>query len=128
MQIPEQILKKINLNDKFGKFDDYWSPRIIGELNGQFVKLAKLKGEMIWHTHENEDEFFQVIKGSIVIHLREQSVSLSEGECFIVPKGVEHKPEATKEAHVMLFEPKATAHTGTVSSNMTVEIDDQEWI
>jgi mannose-6-phosphate isomerase-like protein (cupin superfamily) len=121
-------LKKINLNDKFGQIKDYWSPRIIGELNGQFVKLAKFKGEMIWHTHENEDEFFQVIKGSIVIHLREQSVSLSEGECFIVPKGVEHKPEAVAEAHVMIFEPKITAHTGTVSSKLTVEIDDQKWI
>ena len=121
-------MKKINLNDKFGQFDDYWSPRIIGELNGQFVKLAKFKGEMVWHTHENEDEFFQVIKGSIVIHLRERSVSLSEGECFIVPKGIEHKPEATKEAHVMIFEPKTTAHTGTVSSKLTVEIDNQKWI
>ena len=121
-------MKKINLDEKFGLFDNYWSPRIVGELNGQYVKLAKLKGEMVWHTHEDEDEFFHVIKGRIVIHLSDQSITLNEGECFIVPKGVEHKPEAIEEAHVMLFEPKATAHTGTVRSEMTVEIENQEWI
>jgi len=121
-------LKKINLDEKFGLFDDYWSPRIVGELNGQYVKLAKLKGEIVWHTHEDEDEFFQVIKGSIIIHLREQSVTLNEGEFFIVPKGVEHKPVAVEEAHVMIFEPKATAHTGTTKSKLTVEIENQEWI
>ena len=121
-------MKKINLDEKFDLFDNYWSPRIIGELNGQYVKLAKLKGEMVWHTHEDEDEFFQVIKGRIVIHLKDQSITLNEGECFIVPKGVEHKPEAVEEAHVLLFEPKATAHTGTVKSEMTVKIENQEWI
>ena len=121
-------MKKINLDDKFDSFDDYWSPRIVGELNGQYIKLAKLKGEIVWHTHEEQDEFFQVIKGTIVIHLREQSVTLNEGECFIVPKGVEHKPEAIEEAHIMIFEPKATSHTGTVRSKLTVEIENQEWI
>ena len=121
-------MKKINPDEKFTLFDDHWSPRIIAELNGQYVKLAKLKGEMIWHMHEEEDEFFQVIKGSIVIHLREQSITLNEGECFVVPKGTDHKPEAAEEAHVMIFEPKTTAHTGTVKSEMTVEIEDQEWI
>lgn len=121
-------MKKINLDEKFGLFDDYWSPRIIGELNGQYVKLAKLKGEIIWHTHEDEDEFFQVIKGSIVIHLRDQSVTLNQGECFVVPKGVEHRPVAAEEAHVLIFEPKATAHTGAIRSKVTVEIEDQEWI
>jgi len=121
-------LKKINLAEKFDLFGDYWSPRIIGELNGQYIKLAKLKGEIVWHAHEDEDEFFQVIKGSIVIHLRDQSISLNEGECFIVPKGVEHKPEALEEAQVMLFEPKATAHTGTTKSKLTVDVESQEWI
>ena len=120
--------EKINLEDKFRLFDDYWSPRVVGELNGQYVKLAKFKGEMIWHSHEDEDEFFQVIQGSIVIHLKNRSVTLNEGECFIVPKGVEHKPEAVEEAHVMMFEPKATAHTGTIESELTVKIDNQEWI
>ena len=127
-KIWSNTLKKINLDEKFKLFDDYWSPRIIGELNGQYVKLAKLKGEMVWHTHEDEDEFFQVIQGTIIIHLRDQSITLNEGECFIVPKGVEHKPEAPYEAHVMLFEPKSTAHTGTVRSNMTVDIENQKQI
>ena len=121
-------MEKVNLHEKFSLFDDYWSPRIVGELNGQYVKLAKLKGEIVWHAHEDEDEFVLVIRGQIVIHLRDQSVTLNEGECFIVPKGVEHKPQAIEEAHVMIFEPKATAHTGTVRSEMTVEIENQEWI
>ena len=121
-------MKTINLEEKFSLFDDYWSPRIISELNGQYVKLAKLKGEIVWHTHEDEDEFFQVIKGSIVIHLRDQSVTLNEGECFVVPRGVEHKPVAVEEAHVLIFEPKATAHTGNTRSDMTVEIENQQFI
>jgi mannose-6-phosphate isomerase-like protein (cupin superfamily) len=121
-------MDKINLIDKFTKFDDHWSPRIVGELNGQYIKLAKFKGKMVWHTHDNEDEFFQVIKGNIVIHLRNKSINLSEGECFIVPKGVEHLPEAVEEAEVMLFEPKHTAHTGKNESELTVSIDKQAWI
>ena len=121
-------MEKINLKEKFSLFDDRWSPRIIGELNQQYVKLAKLEGEMVWHTHDNEDEFFQVISGSIIIHLRDKSVRLNEGECFIVPKGVEHKPEAESVAHVLLFEPKNTAHTGTTKSELTVEVEDQAWI
>ncbi len=121
-------MNKINLTEKFELFNNYWSPRIVGELNGQYVKLAKLKGEMVWHAHENEDEFFQVIKGSIVIHLRDQSIALNQGECFIVPKGVEHKPEAAEEAHVLLFEPKETEHVGKTETEMKVEIEDQTWI
>ena len=89
---------KVNLEEKFQLFEGYWTPKIVGELNGRYVKLAKFKGEMVWHSHENEDEFFQVVKGNIIIHLRDQSITLNEGECFIVPKGVEHKPEAIKEA------------------------------
>jgi len=121
-------MNKINIANKFEKLTDYWSPRIIAELNGQYIKLAKFKGAMVWHNHEHEDEYFHVIKGNIVIHLRDKSVSLSEGECFIVPRGVEHKPEALEEAHVMIFEPKATAHTGTTISELTLEIDKQHWI
>ncbi|TQV87920.1 cupin domain-containing protein [Aliikangiella coralliicola] len=121
-------MEKINLKDKFQLFDNYWSPRIIGELNGQYVKLAKLKGEMVWHSHANEDEYFQVVKGSIIIHLRDRSITLNEGECFIVPKGVEHLPEAKEEAHVLLFEPKETAHTGTTESELTVAVEKQDWI
>lgn len=121
-------MKKINLEEKFQIVDGYWSPKIIGELNGQYVKLAKLKGEFVWHSHELEDEYFQVIKGQIRILLRNEIIELHEGECFIVPKGVEHKPEADEEAHVLLFEPKATAHTGNVESNLTVDVEKQEWI
>ncbi|MEJ2417064.1 MAG: cupin domain-containing protein [Exilibacterium sp.] len=121
-------MNKINLREKFEKFDGYWRPRIIGELNGQFVKLAKLKGDIVWHTHEHEDEFFQVIKGRLSIQMRDGTVELSEGECFIVPRGVEHKPVAQEEAHVLLFEPTSTAHTGKVKDKMTVEIEDQAWI
>ena len=121
-------MKTINLADKFKLFDDYWSPRVVGELNGQYVKLAKFKGELVWHSHQDEDEFFQVIKGSIIIHLRDRSVTLNQGECFVVPRGVEHKPEAVAEAHVMMFEPKATAHTGTTESELTVAVDAQQWI
>lgn len=121
--------KKINLAQKFDLFDEIWTPKIIGELNGQYVKLAKFKGEMVWHTHQQEDEFFQVIRGSIIIHLRDQSITLNEGECFIVPKGVEHKPEASHEAHVMMFEPKNTAHTGDTNSELvTVKLEDQAWV
>ncbi|GAB4185269.1 MAG: cupin domain-containing protein [Wenzhouxiangellaceae bacterium] len=121
-------MNKVNIREKFTKFDEYWSPKIVGELNGQYVKLAKLKGEIVWHAHANEDEYFQVIKGSLVIHLPDEKVELKEGEFYIVPKGVEHKPVADEEVHVLLFEPKETTHTGDVVSAMTVEIENQTWI
>ncbi len=121
-------MNKINLADKFNQFDEHWSPRIIGALNGQYIKLAKLKGEFVWHTHEHEDEYFQVIKGSIIIHFRARSITLKKGECIIVPHGTEHKPEAIEEAHVMMFEPISTAHTGYVQTDHTVKIEDQPWI
>jgi mannose-6-phosphate isomerase-like protein (cupin superfamily) len=114
-------MEKVNLAEKFGLFDEYWSPKIVGELNGQHVKLAKLKGEFIWHHHEAEDELFLVVKGQLVIELREQDVVLEEGEFFIVPRGVEHKPVAEEEVHVLLFEPKSTLNTGNVRNERTVE-------
>jgi len=120
--------EKFNLDEKLTLVDDYWSPRIVAELNGQYLKLAKFKGEMVWHIHENEDEFFQVIRGSIVIHLRDRSITLNEGECFVVPRGVEHKPEAAESASVMMFEPKTTAHTGAKKTRLTVQVEDQQWI
>lgn len=120
------MLDKLNLPNKFDRFNGYWTPKIIGEMNGQYIKLAKLKGEFVWHTHDNEDEYFQVIKGSITIHLREQAIILNEGESFIVPKGVEHKPEALEEAHVMMIVPKAAHHTGGTKSSLTVETENQE--
>jgi mannose-6-phosphate isomerase-like protein (cupin superfamily) len=114
-------MDKVNLAQKFSLFDEYWSPKIVGELNGQHVKLAKLKGEFVWHHHEAEDELFLVIKGRLMIKLREREVILEEGEFIIVPRGVEHKPVAEEEVHVLLFEPKSTLHTGNVRSERTIE-------
>ena len=119
---------KAVLAEKFDLFDETWTPKIIAELNGQYVKLAKFKGEMVWHSHENEDEYFQVVKGQITLHLRDRDVVLNEGECFVVPRGVEHKPSAQEEAHVLMFEPKQTGHTGNDETEITVSVEDQEWI
>jgi len=112
-------MKKVNVKEKFEKFSDHWNPRIVGELNGQQVKLAKLKGEFIWHTHDDEDEMFWIVKGKLKIELRDSTVELSENEFFIVPRGVEHKPIAEEEVHVMLFEPAATKHTGNEKHKLT---------
>jgi len=114
-------MEKVNLLEKFSLFDDYWSPKIVGQLNGQQVKLAKLKGEFVWHHHEAEDELFLVVRGRLVIRLREREVVLEEGEFFIVPRGVEHQPVAEEEAHVLLFEPQSTLNTGNVRGQHTVE-------
>lgn len=114
-------MEKVNLREKFALFDEYWSPKLVGELNGQSVKIAKLKGEFIWHHHEAEEELFMVIKGRLTIKLPEEDVVLEEGEFFIVPRGVEHKPVAEEEAHILMFEPKSTLNTGNVRSERTVE-------
>jgi mannose-6-phosphate isomerase-like protein (cupin superfamily) len=114
-------MQKVNLNDKFDLINEYWQPRVAGELNGQQIKIAKLKGEFIWHHHENEDEFFMVIKGNLKIALPEQEISLDEGEFFIVPRGIEHKPIADEEVWVMMFEPTGTLNTGNVRSELTKE-------
>lgn len=117
-------MQKVSLAEKFGQFHDYWSPKVAGELNGQYVKLAKLKGEFIWHKHEAEDEMFLVIKGRLLIRFRDGDVRLEEGEFIIVPAGVEHKPEAEDEVEVILFEPKSTLNTGDVYNEMTLaELD-----
>jgi mannose-6-phosphate isomerase-like protein (cupin superfamily) len=118
----EGRMQKVNLIEKFGLFDEHWSPKIVGELNGQYVKLAKLKGEFVWHHHEAEEELFLVVQGRLVIRLREQDVVLEAGEFFIVPRGVEHKPIAEEETYVVLFEPKSTQHTGSVKTERTVEV------
>lgn len=115
------MTKIINLAESFARFDDYWSPKIVAELNGQHVKLAKLRGEFIWHSHEREDELFLVVKGSLTIKLRdEEDVVLHEGEFFVVPRGVEHLPVAEEEAHVLLFEPASTLNTGNIENDRTV--------
>lgn len=123
-----ESMSKVNLADKFGKFDDLWSPKLVGELNENFVKLAKAKGELDWHSHQNEDEFFLVVSGHLDIHLRDQVISLDPGEFYVVPKGVEHRPVAIEETEIVLIEPKETLHTGTEQTDQTVAIEDQAWI
>ena len=113
--------EKVNLAEKLGRFDERWSPRIVGELNGQHVKLAKLEGEFVWHHHENEDELFLVLRGHLSLHLRDRIVELDQGELFIVPRGVEHKPVAAGETHVLLLEPASTLNTGNVRIERTVD-------
>lgn len=123
-----QHIQSINLMHKFSLFDKLWTPHIIGELNGQYVKLCKLKGDFVWHSHEHEDELFMVFKGTLLMDFRDgTTVAVHEGEVLIVPKGVEHRPHTDGElVFNLLFEPKETAHTGTVKSEMTV--NELEWI
>jgi mannose-6-phosphate isomerase-like protein (cupin superfamily) len=111
---------KVNLAQKFSQIHEYWKPYIAGELNGQLVKLDKVKGEFVWHHHENEDEMFLVIKGRFRIEFRDKTVSLEPGEFIIVPRGVEHKPVAAEECWFMLFEPASTLNTGNVVNEFTV--------
>ena len=114
-------MEKVNLAEKFGLFEEHWSPKIVGEVNDALVKLVKLKGEFVWHRHETEDEMFLVVRGSLLIRLREgDDIRLEEGEFFIVPRGVEHMPVGDEEAHVLLFEPKTTLNTGDVRNERTV--------
>lgn len=118
----------INLEEKFAMINDYWQPHIVAELNGQYMKLAKFKGEFDWHSHANEDEYFQVFAGTIDIQLRDKTVTLNQGDCYIVPKGIEHKPTASAEAHVIMFEPKSTQQTGDIKTKKTVDVADQKWL
>ena len=116
-----KMMNIIDIEEKLSQFDEYWSPKIVGELNGQLVKLAKLKGKFVWHHHDNEDELFMVIKGQLTIKLKNQDIQLNEGQFFIIPKGVEHLPVAKEECHVMLFEPKSVLNTGNVINEKTVK-------
>ena len=113
-------IEKVNLAEKLIGFSDFWSPKIIGELNDSFVKLVKLKGEFVWHHHETEDELFLVVKGKLLIRLRDRDIELEEGEFVIIPRGVDHLPVADDEVHVLLLEPKTTLNTGNVASERTV--------
>ena len=115
-------MDKINLAEKFGLFSEHWSPKIIGELNDFYIKLAKLKGEFDWHHHDNEDELFLVVKGQLTIKFRDQDRVLTEGELIVIPKGVDHLPVAAEEVHVMLIEPKGTLNTGNVVTEKTKEV------
>ena len=111
---------KVNLREKLSCFNAHWDPKIVGELNGQHVKLVKFQGEFVWHQHEREDELFLVLRGSFTMEFRDRQVALEEGEFLIVPRGVEHRPVATDEVHVLLFEPATTLNTGNVASERTV--------
>jgi len=113
-------MEKVNLTEKFSKFSDYWSPKIAGEINDSYVKLVKLKGEFVWHHHEQEDELFLVVKGKLLIKLRDRDILLEEGEFVIIPRGVEHLPITEEEAHVILLEPKSTLNTGNTQNERTV--------
>ena len=113
-------MEKVNLNQKFSLIQDYWSPKIAGEINDSHVKLVKFKGEFVWHHHETEDELFLVVKGKLLIKLRDRDVWLQEGEFVIIPKGIDHLPIADEEAHVILLEPKTTLNTGNTQNERTV--------
>ena len=112
-------MKKINISQKLAQFNDHWNPRIIEELNQQHVKLAKLKGEFIWHKHDDEDEMFLVLKGTLKIAFRDRTETINENEIIIVPKGIEHKPIAEQEVSIMLFEPATTINTGALENERT---------
>jgi mannose-6-phosphate isomerase-like protein (cupin superfamily) len=113
-------IDKVNLREKLSLFHSHWEPKIVGELNGQHVKLVKFQGEFVWHHHEHEDELFLVVKGRFLMEFRDRQVTLEEGELLIVPRGVEHRPVAQDEVHVLLFEPATTLNTGNVISDRTV--------
>ena len=113
-------MQPVNIADKFGNIQDYWNPRIIGELNDFAVKAVKLKGEFVWHHHDNEDELFLVIKGTLRMRFRDREAVVHEGEFLIVPHGVEHQPVAEEEVHLILLEPKTTLNTGNISNERTV--------
>ena len=118
-------MEKVNIAQKFSLFQDHWSPKIVGELNDTHVKLVKVKGEFVWHHHEAEDELFLVVKGRLLIKLRDRDIWLEEGEFVIIPKGVEHMPVAEEEVHLMLLEPKSTINTGNVRNERTAV---ERWI
>jgi len=113
-------MEVVNLNEKFSLFQEHWQPRIAGEVNDAYVKLVKFKGEFLWHKHDTEDELFLVVKGNLIIKLRDRELRLEEGEFAIIPKGVEHMPSADEEVHVLLIEPKTTLNTGDRQTNRTL--------
>lgn len=114
-------VQKVNLSETFQRFDDFWSPQIIGEVNDFHVKLVKVEGKFIWHQHELEDELFLVVKGQLTIQLRDEELVLEEGELVIIPRGVEHRPVADQETHLLVFEPASTINTGNVTDERTIE-------
>ena len=117
--------QSVNLRSEAESLSDYWSPRVLGRVNDQFIKVAKLKGEFVWHKHDDEDELFYIIKGRLIIQYEDRAVTLEEGDFHIVPKGVMHNPLAEEECWIALIEPVSTAHTGDVVSERTKTIEDQ---
>lgn len=115
-------VEKVNIESKLSLFSDYFNPRIVSELNGQHVKLVKFQGEFVWHKHDHEDELFYVLRGAFNMEFRDKTITLQEGEFLIVPKGVEHRPVATQEVSILLFEPATTLNTGDVRSELTRDI------
>lgn len=115
-------MNKVNMEEKFLLFQDYFNPRIVGELNGQQVKLVKFKGEFVWHKHDHEDEMFYVVKGKFKMEFRDRTIKINEREFLIVPKGIEHKPTAENEVSIMLFEPASTLNTGNAKGDLTRDI------
>jgi len=115
------MINKVSLKEKFGRFNDYWNPKIVGEINDTHIKLVKIKGEFTWHHHDNEDELFLVVKGRLLMQLRDGNITVNEGEFIIIPKGTEHCPASLgDEVHVLLMEPKTTLNTGNVVNERTV--------
>lgn len=123
--MPERAPAPVNLARAFGDLADFWSPRVIGQVNDQYVKVAKLRGEFVWHAHEHEDELFVVIRGRLTLQFEDGAVTLGPGECYVVPRGVRHNPVAEEECWVMLVEPVATQHTGDVVTERTRSIAEQ---
>ncbi|WP_082700857.1 cupin domain-containing protein [Bacillus sp. AM 13(2015)] len=119
------MISKTNVQEKFLKINDYWNPRISGELNDSYIKMVKVKGEFIWHHHDEEDEMFFVCKGKLVIRFRDKEIVLNEGEFIVIPKGIEHQPIAEEEVHLLLIEPKTTLNTGNVVNERTVSIPER---
>ena len=116
----DKEINKVNLKSKFDLINNFWSPKIVGELNGQHVKIAKFKGEFIMHNHQDEDELFFVINGTLYIELKSKVLELKSGEFIIIPRGVDHKPYSKNEVSVLLFEPKSTLNTGNVNNEFTI--------
>ncbi|MFP3716955.1 cupin domain-containing protein [Bacillus safensis] len=119
------MISKTNVQEKFLQINDYWNPRISGELNDSYIKMVKVKGEFIWHHHDDEDEMFFVCKGKLVIRFRDNEIPVNEGEFIVIPKGIEHQPIADEEVHLLLIEPKTTLNTGNVVNERTVSIPER---
>ena len=119
------MFSAVTLEKSFAQIENYWSPLIIGEMNDQFIKIAKVKGEFVWHNHEHEDEMFYIIKGQFLIEMEDNKVVLNKGDLFVVPKGIQHRPSAEQECWIMLIEPKTTEHTGKTVSAVTKSLDQQ---